>query len=126
MCIHGELEVLVKSPVILRKKNHFHNLNAYFSYFLSYTVFLGYSFKTHNTLFLLDFEWEIKIWNQFDIDIRCITLRALNLRQDIFMKTRFKTRVSRMGLDSFVNINIFVMKYHFFSVCLYSPFFSNL
>jgi len=42
------------------------------------------------------------------------------------MKTSIKTRVSRMGLGSFVDINIFVMKYYFFSVCLYSPFFSNL
>ena len=29
------------------------------------------------------------------------------------MKTSFETRVSRMGLDSFVDINIFVMKYYF-------------
>ena len=41
------------------------------------------------------------------------------------MKTSFKTRVSRMGLGIFVNISIFEMKY-FFSVCLYSLFFSNL
>ena len=43
----------------------------------------------------------------------------------IIMKTSFKPRVSRMGLGSFRNINIFEIKY-FFSVCLYSPFFSNL
>ena len=30
------------------------------------------------------------------------------------MKTSFKTQVSQMGLGSFVNINIFVMKYYFF------------
>ena len=29
------------------------------------------------------------------------------------MKTSFETRVSRMGLGSFVDINIFVMKYFF-------------
>ena len=29
------------------------------------------------------------------------------------MTTSFKTRVSRMGLGSFVDINIFVVKYHF-------------
>ena len=52
--------------------------------------------------------------------------KAQNLRQGIVMKTSFKTRVSRMGLGIFVNISIFVMKYYFFSVCLYSPFFSNL
>jgi len=28
------------------------------------------------------------------------------------MKTSFKTRVLRMGLGSFVDINIFVMKYY--------------
>jgi len=39
---------------------------------------------------------------------------AQNLRQGIVKKTSFKTRVSRMGLHSFVNINIFVMKYIFF------------
>ena len=36
-----------------------------------------------------------------------------NLRQGIVLKTSFKTRVSRMRLGSFVNINIFVMKYCF-------------
>ena len=29
------------------------------------------------------------------------------------MKTSFETRVSRMGLGSFVDINIFVVKYYF-------------
>ena len=43
----------------------------------------------------------------------------------IVMKTSFKTRILRMGLGSFVDINIFVMK-HFYSVSSYSPFFSNL
>ena len=52
-----------------------------------------------------------------------ITPFAQNLRYGIVMKTTFETRVLRMGLGSFVNINIFVMKYYFFSVCLYSPFF---
>ena len=33
---------------------------------------------------------------------------AQNLRQGIVMKTSFKTRVSRMGLGSFVNINLFL------------------
>jgi len=42
--------------------------------------------------------------------------------ENIIMKTSFKPRVSRMGLGSFRNINIFEIKY-FFSVCLYSPFF---
>ena len=36
-----------------------------------------------------------------------------NLRQGIVMKTKFETRVSRMGLGSFWDINIFVMKYYF-------------
>ena len=40
-------------------------------------------------------------------------LRGQNLRQGIVMKTSFKTRVSRMGLGSFVDINFFVMKYYF-------------
>jgi len=41
--------------------------------------------------------------------------RAQNLRQGIdVMKTSFKTRVSKMGLGSFMNINIFVIKYYFF------------
>ena len=35
------------------------------------------------------------------------------LRQGIVLKTSFKTRVSRMGLGSFANINIIVMKYYF-------------
>ena len=41
------------------------------------------------------------------------------------MKTSFKPRVSRMGLGSFVNINIFVMKYYFFRLFIFSIF-SNL
>ena len=39
--------------------------------------------------------------------------RAQNLRQGIVMKTSFETRVAWMGLGSFVDINIFVMKYYF-------------
>ena len=39
--------------------------------------------------------------------------RAQNLRQGIVMETSLGTRVSRMGLGSFVDINIFVMKYYF-------------
>jgi len=39
-------------------------------------------------------------------------VRAQNLRQGIVIKTSFKTRVSRVGLGSFVNIDIFVMKYY--------------
>ena len=38
---------------------------------------------------------------------------AQNLRHSIVMKTSFKTRVSRMGLGSFVDINIFAVKYYF-------------
>jgi len=38
---------------------------------------------------------------------------AQNFRQGIVMKTSFGTRVSQMGLGSFVDINIFVMKYYF-------------
>ena len=49
--------------------------------------------------------------------------RAQNLRQSIVMKTSFKTRVSRMGLGSFVNINILVMKYYFFQVVYILNFF---
>ena len=40
-----------------------------------------------------------------------IVHRAQNLRQSIGMKTSFKTRVLRMRLGSFVNINIYFMKY---------------
>ena len=49
-------------------------------------------------------------------DIRLVfTLepRAQNLRQGIVLETSFGTLVSRMGLGSFVDINIFVMKYYF-------------
>ena len=38
--------------------------------------------------------------------------RAQNLRQGYVMKTSFGTLVSRIGLGSFVDINIFVMKNH--------------
>ena len=39
-------------------------------------------------------------------------LRALNLRQGIVIKTSSKPRVLWTGLGTFVNINIFVMKYY--------------
>ena len=42
------------------------------------------------------------------------------------MKTSFKTRVSRMGLGSFVNINIFVMKYYFIQFVYILYFFESL
>ena len=38
--------------------------------------------------------------------------RAQNLRHGIVIKTSFKPRVTRMGLGSFGNINIFLMKYY--------------
>ena len=41
------------------------------------------------------------------------------------MKTSFETLVSQMGLGSFVDINIFVMKYYFILVSSYSPFLKN-
>ena len=50
--------------------------------------------------------------------------RAQNLRQD--MKTSFKTRVSRMGLGSSVNINIFVMTYYFFQFVYILHFLESL
>ena len=62
-------------------------------------------------------------------DIRLVfTLppRAQNLRQGAVMKTSFKTRVSRMGLGSFVNIIIFVMKYNFFPFVYILHFFESL
>ena len=43
-------------------------------------------------------------------------LWAQNLRQGIIMKTSFKTRVLRMRLGSFVDINILVMKYLFLHI----------
>ncbi len=42
-----------------------------------------------------------------------IVYRAQNLRQGIVMKTSFGTWVSQMGLPSFVDIDIFVLKYYF-------------
>ena len=42
------------------------------------------------------------------------------------MKTSFKTRVSWMGLGSFVDINIFCYEIFFCLTSSYSPFFSNL
>ena len=49
----------------------------------------------------------------FNDTLLSFALRVQNLRQGIVMKTSFGTRVSRMGLGSFVDINIFVMKYYF-------------
>ena len=52
--------------------------------------------------------------------------RAQTLRQGIVMKTSFETRVSCMGLGSFVDINIFVYEIFFYLFSLYSPFLLNL
>ena len=46
--------------------------------------------------------------------------RAQKLRQGIVMKTSFKTQVLRMGLSSFVDIDIFVMKYLFLPILHFS------
>ena len=48
------------------------------------------------------------------------------LRQSILMKTRFGTRVSRMGSGSFVKINIFKLKYYFFQFVYILHFFESL
>ena len=45
--------------------------------------------------------------------------------QSTVMKTSFRTRVSRMGLDSFVEID-FCYEILSYLVSLYSPIFSNL
>ena len=42
------------------------------------------------------------------------------------MKTSLNTRVSRMGVGSFVNIKIFVMKYSFFQFVYNLYFFESL
>ena len=42
-----------------------------------------------------------------------LDFRAQNLRQGIAVKTSFRTRVLRMRLGSFVDINIYFMKYYF-------------
>ena len=54
-----------------------------------------------------------------------LTPRAQNLRQGIVLKTSFKTRVSRMGLGSFVNVNIFVIKYNLFQFVYLLHFFKS-
>ena len=51
---------------------------------------------------------------------------AQNLRQGIVMKTSFGTRASRMGLGSFVDINIFVLKYYFIWFLPILHFFKSL
>jgi len=51
---------------------------------------------------------------------------AQNLRQGIVMTTSFETRVSQMGLGSFVDINIFVVKYYFIYFLHILHFFKSL
>ena len=53
------------------------------------------------------------------------TLWAQNLKQGILMKTSFKTRVSRIGLGSFVDINIFCCEISFYLFSPYSPLFKS-
>ena len=51
---------------------------------------------------------------------------AQNLRQGIVMKTSFGTRVSRMGLGSFVDINTFLWNNILFSFYIFSIYFEYL
>ena len=48
--------------------------------------------------------------------------QSQNLRQGIVMKTSLETRVSQIGLDSFVDINIFVKNIILFSFFKFSIF----
>ena len=61
--------------------------------------------------------WEC---NKFYVAIYCSRIylvpRAQNLRHGIVIKTSFKPRVSRMGLGSFVTINIFLNKISFLNL----------
>ena len=50
---------------------------------------------------------------------------AQNLRQGIVMKTSFGTRVSRMRLGSFVDINIFCCEISFYLFSSYFPLFKS-
>jgi len=52
---------------------------------------------------------ETRVLKLVFITIPCLKFWA----QGIFVKTSFGTRVSRIELGSFVNIDIFVLKYHF-------------
>ena len=52
--------------------------------------------------------------------------RAQNLRQSIVLKTSFKTRVSRMGLEAVLWISIFLQWNIFFSLFTSSIFFDYL
>ena len=54
----------------------------------------------------------LKFTTQYRHETRRYEPRAQNLRQGIVMKTSFETRVSQMGLGSFVDINMFVIKYY--------------
>ena len=81
-----------------------------------------YFHKKCSTVSLLTMQYGI-ITNT-TVQFNCKHCWAQNLRQGIVMKTSFKTRVSRMGLGSFVNINIFVMKYYFFQFVYILYFFS--
>ena len=61
--------------------------------------------------------------------VRCVelsTVCAQNLRQGIVMTTSFETRVSQMGLGSFVDFNIFVVKYYFIYFLHFLHFFKSL
>ena len=49
----------------------------------------------------------------FNVTLLNFLLRGQNLRKGIVVKTSFRTRVLRMRLGSFVNINIYFMKYYF-------------
>ena len=84
----------------------------------------------YNIVYILEYSlyniiltYLLEVWNSLTRvhTVYTIQLRAQNLRQGIVLKTSFETRVSRMGLGSFVDINIFVMKYHlkFLHILLY-------
>jgi len=60
----------------------------------------------------LQYKKYVHLWSNFP----CIS----TLRQGIVMKTSFETRVSQIGLGSFLDINIFVKNIILFSFFMFS------
>ena len=95
---------------------------------ISFYLFSSYSplfksFKSKSTIMLRPHKGNSRV--SFNDTLLNFGLRAQNLRQGIVMKTSFKTRVLRMGLGSFVDINIFVMNYYIIQFLHICSFFSN-
>ena len=108
VCVHSGVEYVRN----LKKKTNYFSSASFFT-FVFLVFILGENIDLSLWLFSIDV-YAGKIWSKYIPKSKFKTNSwAQNLRQGIIIKTSFGIWVSRMGLGSFVDFNIFVMKNYF-------------